>query len=337
MLRIHPRQGFTLLELLVVIGIIAVLIGLLLPAVQKIREAAARMSCTNNLHQLALAAHDYESARGTLPPGMDQQYVGCLVFLLPFLEQDNRYKNFSFDKSYPLYPRNPLNRPPTTNTDFIPRPPDLYGCEGTIKSLLCPAAPAPEEYVTVLNFVAWGTPGKDYNAVITSPGWTYSSAPGRLIMGRSSYIGMGGYDAPSNAPQNVGFFTYMSKNALARCPDGASNTILFGEMVGGYIDWGGDGGIPSGISGPSWCSGFNYSGPAGLNTSTAPGHRSPVTGQLYTQSDNDFFWAYFSSSHAGVVNFAWGDGSVRALSPNVDWNAWIAVTGIQDGIVVNLQ
>jgi prepilin-type N-terminal cleavage/methylation domain-containing protein/prepilin-type processing-associated H-X9-DG protein len=333
MLRFPHRKGFTLIELLVVIAIIAVLIGLLLSAVQKIREAAARMSCTNNLHQLALAAHNYESTYGFLPPGMDQQHVGCLVYLLPFMEQDNRFKNFSFDPSYPLYTRNPLDRPPSTNTDIIPRPPDLYGCEGTIKSLLCPAAPAPEEYVTALVFVAWGAPGKDYNAVV-SAGWYYSSAPGRLIMGRSSYIGMGGYDAPSNAPQNVGFFIYKSRNAVAHCPDGASNTILFGEMVGGYVEWDGASGIPNGICSPSWSSGFNYSG---IGSSTAPGHRSPVTGQLYTQSDTDFFAGYFGSSHTGVVNFAWGDGSVRALSPSVEWNAWIAVTGIQDGIVVNLQ
>jgi prepilin-type N-terminal cleavage/methylation domain-containing protein len=337
MLRFHPRQGFTLVELLVVIAIIAVLIGLLLPAVQKIREAAARMACTNNLHQLALAAHNYESSYGSLPPGMDQQHVGCLVYLLPFLEQESRFKHFSFDPRYALYAQNPLDRPPSTYTDTIPRPPDLYGCEGTIKTLLCPAAPAPEEYVTTLLFVAWGMPGKDFNAALPPDyGWVYSAAPGRLIMGRSSYIGMGGYDAPSRAPQNVGFFTYQSRNAITRCPDGASNTILFGEMVGGYLDWGGDGGIPSGICSPSWSSGFNYSG-LGPGTSTAPGHRSPVTGQLYNQSDTEFFLTYFGSNHTAVVNFAWGDGSVRALSPSVDWNAWIAVTGIQDGMVVNLN
>jgi prepilin-type N-terminal cleavage/methylation domain-containing protein len=91
----RKRLGFTLIELLVVIAIIAILIGLLLPAVQKVREAAARMQCTNHVKQLALACHNYESANSTLPPyaiASDSQYGSAHFLLLPYIEQDNVYR-----------------------------------------------------------------------------------------------------------------------------------------------------------------------------------------------------------------------------------------------------
>jgi prepilin-type N-terminal cleavage/methylation domain-containing protein/prepilin-type processing-associated H-X9-DG protein len=335
MIRSRPRRGFTLIELLVVIAIIAILIGLLLPAVQKIREAAARMVCTNNLHQIALAAHNYDTANGHLPAGMDVNLVGAMVYLLPYLEQDNRYKNFSFrPNQYALYYQDPLNRPPSTSTDNIPRPPALYGCEGTIKTLLCPSALDPATYTTALLAVEYGTAGKDYPSTAAGGGHIFSSAPGRLIMGRSNYLGVAGdwrYPSGGVTSDYHGLLSYNSKNSIGRVPDGTSNTLMFGEIYGGYNVWNGGGGIPDGFQTASWSSGFNYTAFGSCPNST--NQNCPTSGP-----GKGLSWGTFDSQHAGNrINFAFGDGSVRSIDPGLAFGVFEALAGMQDGQIVTFD
>src|SRR5438034_458642 len=102
------RRAFTLIEVLVVIAIIAVLIGLLLPAVQKVREAAARAKCANNLKQLGLAVHNYHDARNAMPPDRlaPGGFVTWAVLILPYIEQDSVYKLWNLNARYIDQPNN---------------------------------------------------------------------------------------------------------------------------------------------------------------------------------------------------------------------------------------
>jgi prepilin-type N-terminal cleavage/methylation domain-containing protein len=318
--RSTKRGGFTLIELLVVIAIIAILIGLLLPAVQKVREAAARMTCQNNLKQIALSAHNYESANGVLPPGFlgampsdtpngidtditainfNAQLIGVLVHLLPYIEQDNVFRAcmatapgdyLSVNRRYP---------------DFSNYPSFWDNRGAKIKPFLCPSdnadsapwdcffAPVPPNSVRVVSY-------------------------GDRTFGRTNYLGVSGFSGLISDVYR-GPFTNRSQNKIASMPDGTSNTLMFGETTykkAPQTSW-------QDIS-PSWM---------------AAGAHVAGFGLVQPTSLPDPQWWMFSSKHTGVVQFANCDGSVRGIryvgNSGNSYNNFIYSVGLADGRVID--
>jgi prepilin-type N-terminal cleavage/methylation domain-containing protein/prepilin-type processing-associated H-X9-DG protein len=310
------RPGVTLIELLVVIAIIAVLIVLLLPAVQKVREAAARMSCTNNLKQIALAAHNYHGAFNGFPPGAAPwpAQASALALLLPYLEQGNAYQQFDFSRDVYADPVNGLAR------------------AQQVQTFLCRSDPSQGYYRSP--FPPGEESGKsNYAANLGAHGW-WKEQNGTQV----------------KDPTLNGVFAWNSSTRLGDITDGSSNTLLFAEVKRGASP-AHDNLDVTVLMSPSWDNRPYNPATNPNNLSPHPACNSPATTLNYTglQYYRGFWitafyshtvppnsrardcirWLTFDqghlaarSYHPGGVNASFADGSVRFIGDSIQLSTW---------------
>lgn len=297
--RTSRRRAFTLIELLVVIAIIGVLVGLLLPAVQKVREAAARMSCANNLKQLGLAATHYHDINGTLPyarSGGGQNRHTWAVLILPFIEQTSMH---TFWKT----PITGVNQ--TDGYNNMTSAPMQAIRETGLKVYFCSSRRSPPKLI-------------DFDG----PG------VGTPLGSAGDYVPCTGDGTNDGTFQSGMIPIVVSGSHLRGIPfsavlDGLSNTLLFGEKHVAKADMGNlatahirDGVIWSGGEQGAFARRAGPSNPLAQNTDT-----------VYNNQ--------FGSFHPGVVQFALGDGSVRGIRTSIAGTTLGYLANVRDGQIIS--